>query len=67
VHDSGDGVAHADRNVIFEPFRRAASETRGAGLGLAIARGFAEVNHGRVWTEDGSEGHFVLALPAVVA
>jgi two-component system, OmpR family, sensor histidine kinase KdpD len=66
VHDSGGGVAQADRELVFEPFRRAKAESRGAGLGLAIARGFAEVNGGRVWTDDGPDGHFVLALPVGV-
>jgi signal transduction histidine kinase len=39
--------------------------TRGAGLGLAIARGFAEANGGRVWVEShaGQGATFVLALP----
>ena len=51
--------------AVFEPFRRGdATDVRGAGLGLAIARGFAEVNDARVWAEiDPSGGHFVLALP----
>src|SRR4051812_19354162 len=35
VHDAGGGVAPADRDLVFEPFRRAESKTRGAGLGLA--------------------------------
>ena len=37
----------------------------GAGLGLAIARGFAEANGGRVWAESlaGQGATFVLALP----
>jgi signal transduction histidine kinase len=38
------------------------------GLGLAIARGFAEVNGARVWAEDDPRGgHFVLALPITAA
>jgi two-component system sensor histidine kinase KdpD len=65
VHDAGSGVAEAERDSVFEPFRRAEPGARGVGLGLAIARGFAEVNRGRVWTEAGTDGHFVLALPAV--
>jgi two-component system sensor histidine kinase KdpD len=67
VHDAGGGVAAADGDAVFEPFRRAQTDTRGVGLGLAIARGFAEANSGRVWTEPGPDGHFVLALPAVPA
>jgi two-component system sensor histidine kinase KdpD len=61
VVDRGPGVAAADRNTVFQPFRRGA--TGGSGLGLAIARGFTEANGGRLWTqEDPAGGHFVLAL-----
>jgi len=63
VEDRGPGVAAADSESVFEPFSRGDSGTRGAGLGLAIARGFAEVNGARVWAEQGGGGHFVLALP----
>ena len=40
---------------------------RGAGLGLAIARGFAQANGGRVWAESrpGQGATFALALPVV--
>ena len=64
--DHGPGIAPADRERIFEPFQRASDgAVRGAGLGLAIARGFAEANGGRVWAESREEqgSTFVLALP----
>jgi two-component system, OmpR family, sensor histidine kinase KdpD len=69
VIDRGPGVASADRERIFEPFQRSAGDSSGAGLGLAIARGFAEANGGRVWAESrpGQGATFVLALPAVSA
>jgi two-component system, OmpR family, sensor histidine kinase KdpD len=66
VVDHGPGIAGAHRERIFEPFQRAADgAVRGAGLGLAIARGFANANGGRVWAESqGREGAtFVLTLP----
>jgi K+-sensing histidine kinase KdpD len=64
VVDEGPGVV--DRDVVFEPFHSEGG-ARGAGLGLAIARGFAEANGARVWAEDDpSGGHFVLALPVAV-
>jgi two-component system, OmpR family, sensor histidine kinase KdpD len=65
VLDEGPGVSAEISEAVFEPFRRGdATDVRGAGLGLAIARGFAEVNDARVWAEiDPSGGHFVLALP----
>lgn len=69
VIDHGPGVAPDERERIFEPFHRGSvsGEARGAGLGLAIARGFAEANGGRIWVESrsGQGATFVLALPAV--
>jgi two-component system sensor histidine kinase KdpD len=65
VLDTGPGVSAELQEAVFEPFRRGdEGDVRGAGLGLAIARGFAEVNDARVWAEDDATGgHFVLALP----
>ncbi len=69
VADEGPGVSALERDVIFEPFARGSSAngSRGAGLGLAIARGFLEVNGGRLWLEpdDGHGATFAFALPAV--
>ena len=38
VDDDGDGIEEADRDRIFEPFRRlaAAADRPGTGLGLAL-------------------------------
>jgi two-component system sensor histidine kinase KdpD len=64
VQDAGPGVTEENRERVFEPFWSGNGNARGgAGLGLAIARGFAEVNGARVWSEDDGGGHFVLALP----
>ncbi|MBV8257022.1 MAG: DUF4118 domain-containing protein [Actinobacteria bacterium] len=67
VVDHGPGIPPTEAERIFEPFQRGSltGETRGAGLGLAIARGFAEANGGRVWVEShaGQGATFVLALP----
>jgi two-component system sensor histidine kinase KdpD len=69
VTDHGPGVPDADRERIFEPFHRVPgrSDGRGAGLGLAIARGFVGANDGRLWLEsrEGQGASFVLALPLV--
>ncbi|HEY5479537.1 MAG TPA: ATP-binding protein, partial [Gaiellaceae bacterium] len=66
VTDRGSGVPAGELERIFEPFQRGsgAGGVRGAGLGLAIARGFAEANGGRVWAESrpGQGASFVLAL-----
>ena len=59
-----------DLLTIFEPFQRGSSgsERPGAGLGLAIVRGFAQANRGRVWAEsDGRGATFFLALPMAEA
>jgi two-component system sensor histidine kinase KdpD len=65
IVDHGPGVEDADREPIFEPFHRAAQGGGGAGLGLAIARGFADANGGRLWVESvvGQGATFTLALP----
>jgi two-component system sensor histidine kinase KdpD len=66
VVDHGPGVSPDDRQRIFEPFPRGGAGARGAGLGLAIARGFAEANDARVWAESrpGQGATFVVALPS---
>jgi K+-sensing histidine kinase KdpD len=67
VVDHGPGIPSGEADRIFEPFQRGSLRVpaRGAGLGLAIARGFAEANGGRVWVEshEGQGATFVLALP----
>ncbi len=67
IDDEGPGIPAAERERIFEPFRHAstAADRKGAGLGLAIARGFAEANGGHVRGElrPGGGSSFVLALP----
>jgi two-component system, OmpR family, sensor histidine kinase KdpD len=64
VVDHGPGLPPEERDALFQPFRRGAAAQRGSGLGLSIARGFAEANGGRVWAQDDpGGGHLVLSLP----
>ena len=70
VVDQGPGLPESELERVFEPFyRRSTESTGGAGLGLAIARGFAAANGGRVWAESRPEqgATFALALPVVEA
>ncbi len=68
VVDQGPGLDPAELERVFDPFYRHAEDPRsGAGLGLAIARGFVEANEGRVWAESrpGQGATFAVALPVV--
>ena len=63
VRDRGPGIAPTQLRRIFEPFERGAAGS--TGLGLAIARGFAEANGGRidVASQPGDGATFSLVLP----
>jgi signal transduction histidine kinase len=70
VTDRGVGIAPDDQQRIFERFYQsdgAGSARLGTGIGLAIARRFAEVQGGRIWVESepgrGSTFSFTLPLP----
>jgi len=64
VVDRGPGLPAEEREALFQPFRRGSAGQLGSGLGLSIARGFAEANGGRLWAQDDpAGGHLVLSLP----
>jgi two-component system, OmpR family, sensor histidine kinase KdpD len=68
VIDRGPGIPAADLERIFEPFTTGdggGGNGARAGLGLAIARGFAQANGGRLWAESqpAQGASFALALP----
>lgn len=57
VEDSGEGVAEADRERIFDPFHRLASSKQpGVGLGLSIVRDIARAHGAEIELADGAGG-----------
>ncbi|MFF0359289.1 sensor histidine kinase [Streptomyces fungicidicus] len=64
VVDRGPGVPDEAKDRIFEPFQRHGDAPRGAGvgLGLAVARGFAEAMGGILNAEDTPGGGLTMAL-----
>ena len=69
VVDQGPGLERERARARLRAVLSAATgdQRSGAGLGLAIARGFAAANGGRLWAESkpGQGATFALALPVV--
>ncbi len=67
VEDRGPGVPPGEEKSIFKPFRRGSTstDTGGAGLGLALAKEWAELFGGSVTYRPGGDGGacFRLELP----
>ncbi|MBO8189788.1 sensor histidine kinase [Streptomyces spirodelae] len=69
VTDRGPGVPDSDKDRIFEPFQRYGDAPGGAGvgLGLAVARGFAEAMGGTLEAEDTPGGGMTMVLTLCAA
>lgn len=78
IEDEGKGIPTAELERVFDRFRRmeeSSDRTKGAGLGLAIAKGFVEAMNGRIAAAspimDGPDGarlgtRILISLPKTV-
>jgi len=72
VADTGRGIASVHLPHVFDRFWQAQKDKRrGAGLGLAIAKGIVEAHGGRIWVESaqgqGSTFFFTIPIAATQA
>lgn len=71
ITDSGIGISPDKQSQIFEPFFQVdSSSTRaygGSGLGLTLAKRYAEAHGGHIWVDSalGSGSVFTVSLPAI--
>jgi signal transduction histidine kinase len=68
VADRGPGIEENERFRIFEKFYRGRAhryDTKGTGMGLAIAKGIVEAHGERIWVESepGRGSAFYFTLP----
>lgn len=73
IEDEGKGIPTAELERVFDKFRRMeepSDRTKGAGLGLAIAKGFVEAMNGRIAAAspimDGKGTRMLISLPKAV-
>lgn len=69
VEDNGRGILEADKQKIFEMFRRARNtdDVRGAGLGMAFVKASVRRLGGTIWVDStfGSGSVFYVRLPKI--
>ena len=66
VSDTGPGIPAEQLPHVFGQFWQASgTDSRGIGLGLAIAKGIVEAHEGRIWVEStlGEGSSFYFTLP----
>ncbi|HEY2677586.1 MAG TPA: ATP-binding protein [Steroidobacteraceae bacterium] len=63
VADTGPGIAHSDRERVFDRFyRQAKAQESGTGLGLAIVKAIAERHNARIQLDDAPGGGLRVAV-----
>jgi PAS domain S-box-containing protein len=70
VEDTGPGIREEDLPHVFDPFYRAADaakRTKGAGLGLYLAKAVVEAHGGRIWIDSlpGAGAQVSFSIPRV--
>jgi signal transduction histidine kinase len=72
VADTGEGIAAAERELVFTAFYRGGTDGartgERSGLGLAVSRAIVEAHGGRIWVADSARGTRVrFNLPVAVS
>lgn len=63
VRDSGPGIPAAERDEVFQRFRRGENaHGEGSGLGLAIVAAIAQAHGGRAWAAEAAGGGALMSM-----
>lgn len=70
IQDDGIGMSAEKQNKLFSPhiqsLSKAMEDSKGAGIGLLLVKGFLEKNGGKIWVEStlgkGTKFHFTLPI-----
>lgn len=68
VEDTGQGIAPAEKEIIFNRFYKHDEFAQGTGLGLSICQSIIEKLNGRIelWSEQGKGSRFTIILPGKI-